>query len=665
MGTNFREHLAAARQRSRIWVFLYFFFVILLAAGAGLFTGLVLWVYVAAKGVYRMPDGGTFMFGAGGITLLFVFGVSLGKILELRRGGGAVIAAKMGGRWLPPRSAVREERRLNHVVEEMAVASGGPAPRVFLLDRETGINAFAAGSRRADAVIGFTYGAMAALNREELEGVAGHEMAHVLNGDMELNLKITGALHGLVGLSVLGAEMSDASGSGHDGSAAIIGVPLMVAGSAGAAFARILQAMVNRQREYMADAASVSLTRNPLGFANALKKIGGCERGGALRSGYRLSYAHGFFANPLPSWSRGGLSTHPPLRKRILRLDPGFDGEYPKIGKIELPVDPKVEAERAAREQQQAEGRAQAGTVTRLAGSVAYAAAALSAAERAATHRKRFGKKPEVPSAYKLRTRPNPKHVEYARELIERIPDELHEELHTIPGARLLVFVLLADPDEKKRAAQFADLFDATTCASLIEMHGRVAALGPEARLPLLDLAIPTLRHLERESYMELSRDITRLIRHDKTTQLREWAFARVVRHHLAPLFGLLPRRRTRYYSLAGVRQECLTLVSTFAYAGHDEAEAAGQAFEHAVAYLGFSRPKMLPPLDCGVANLDRALDAVQQVGRAHRHTLLVALAAAVSSDGLVTPDEAELFRAIADCLDHPMPPLLPGQPLL
>ena len=113
------------------------------------------------------------------------------KLRQLSR-GGAVVAQLLGGRLVSLNTNDAEERRLLNLVEEMSIAAGLPVPEVYLLDEESGINAFAAGNAAADAVLGVTFGALKLLNRDELQGVIAHEFSHILNGDMRLNTRLIG-----------------------------------------------------------------------------------------------------------------------------------------------------------------------------------------------------------------------------------------------------------------------------------------------------------------------------------------------------------------------------------------------------------------------------------------------------------------------------------------
>jgi Zn-dependent protease with chaperone function len=126
------------------------------------------------------------------------------KLWQLSRGGG-VVAELLGGRLIDLHTTDDDERRLLNIVEEMSVAAGLPVPDIYLLDGELGINAFAAGRKYSDAAIGVTFGALKLLTRDELQGVLAHEFSHILNGDMRLNMRLIGWLHGFLGLMIVGS----------------------------------------------------------------------------------------------------------------------------------------------------------------------------------------------------------------------------------------------------------------------------------------------------------------------------------------------------------------------------------------------------------------------------------------------------------------------------
>ena len=143
------------------------------------------------------------MWGVALGTLAIILGGTLYKVSAVSGGGGSV-AKLLGGRLVNSDTGDEDERKLLNVVEEMAIASGTPVPEVYVLEQEESINAFAAGHSTNDAAIGVTRGCMRLLNRDELQGVIGHEFSHILNGDMRLNVRLIGIVHGILCIAILG-----------------------------------------------------------------------------------------------------------------------------------------------------------------------------------------------------------------------------------------------------------------------------------------------------------------------------------------------------------------------------------------------------------------------------------------------------------------------------
>src|SRR5690606_817234 len=127
----------------------------------------------------------------------FIGGASLLRMTQLREGGGYV-ARSLGGVRVERNAVDPRRRMLSNVVEEMAIASGVPMPEVYVLEKEDGINAFAAGHTPADAAVAVTRGALQRLNREQLQAVIAHEFSHILNGDMRLSIRLIGLNFGLM-----------------------------------------------------------------------------------------------------------------------------------------------------------------------------------------------------------------------------------------------------------------------------------------------------------------------------------------------------------------------------------------------------------------------------------------------------------------------------------
>jgi len=280
------------------------------------------------------------------VVLIVIALGSLIKAIKLRKGGKA-IALALGGRPLTAPATDPDERELQNIVEEMSIASAVPMPTIYVLDREPGINAFAAGFRPEDAVIGVTKGAMQFLTRDELQGVVAHEFSHILNGDMRLNLRLVAWLHGILCIAIAGqgllagarrcvawtsrGDEVNKAGLGLFFFGSIVGVIIYGLGSIGMFFGHLIKSAVARQREFLADAAAVQFTRNPMGLASALKKIGGLAHGSRIRSPMAEEASHMFFGNSLRGSWFGIFATHPSLKKRIKLLDPNFEGRFPQV----------------------------------------------------------------------------------------------------------------------------------------------------------------------------------------------------------------------------------------------------------------------------------------------------------------------------------------------
>ena len=450
-----------------------------------------------------------------------VGGGSLYKIGQLR-GGGHVVAEQLGGRPLSGDTTDPHERKLLNVVEEMAVASGTPTPPVYLLENEGGINAFAAGFTPSDAVIGVTRGAMEQFPRDELQGVIAHEFSHILNGDMRLNIRLMGVLHGILIIGILGYFLLRSSlysgavrgRSSRDQGAMVwlgLGVGLTAIGFLGSFFGNWIKASVSRQREFLADSSAVQFTRNPQGIAGALKRIGGFATGSRLSSPNTPEASHLFFGQAL---GRSLFATHPPLEERIRRLDPAFSSA---TGAAEREASPPTK-------------------------------------DGVASFTSDGSRRVDVAGQV---GRPTRAHLGYAESLLARLPEVIRQAAHESYGARALVYGLLLDRDDAVRRAQLADLeehADPGVARLTAELVSPMASLPPESFLPLMDLLVPALRQLSADQYAVFNANVDRLIRADDRIDLFEWTLQRLLRTHLRPHFESTSPARIRFSSLAAVR---------------------------------------------------------------------------------------------------------------
>jgi heat shock protein HtpX len=271
---------------------------------------------------------------AGGGLAATTFAVILGVVMSLGSyfAGDQLVLAASEAKEVDP-SAVPQ---LMNVVSEMALAANVPMPKVYLID-DTAPNAFATGRDPAHASLAITSGLLEKLDREELQGVIGHEMSHVRNLDIRFSL-IVGVLVGSIALLSDfflrwtwwggGSRSRGSREGGGGGLQAIMMVVAIALAVLAPIAARLVQLAVSRQREFLADASSVELTRNPTGIEHALAKIASDQE--VLEVANRATQ-HLYFTNPikkLEQRSSGLFSTHPPIVERINRLRQ-LTGEQP------------------------------------------------------------------------------------------------------------------------------------------------------------------------------------------------------------------------------------------------------------------------------------------------------------------------------------------------
>jgi heat shock protein HtpX len=238
--------------------------------------------------------------------------------------GDSLVLGVSGAKEVDPASAPQ----LMNVVQELALAANVPMPKVYIID-DTAPNAFATGRDPKHASVAITTGLLEKLDREELQGVIGHELSHVRNLDIRFAL-IVGVLVGSIALLADfflrftfwggGRRSRDDDRGGGGGLQAVFFVVAIVLSIVAPIVARFVQLAVNRQREYLADASSVGLTRNPYGLERALAKISADPE--VLEVANRATQ-HMYFTNPIKKFEErasGLFSTHPPTLDRINRL---------------------------------------------------------------------------------------------------------------------------------------------------------------------------------------------------------------------------------------------------------------------------------------------------------------------------------------------------------
>jgi Zn-dependent protease with chaperone function/uncharacterized tellurite resistance protein B-like protein len=656
---DFFERQDKARKKTKLLVF-YFILAVVAIIAACYFVGVV--ILNAAQGQHHhyyeeqpqlvLWDVRLF-FGVSVGVLAVIFIGSAYKTNELAGGGGSV-ATLMGGRLVNPSTTDPNERKLLNVVEEMAIASGVPVPKVYVLDREQGINAFAAGHTAGDAAIGVTRGCIEMLSRDQLQGVIGHEFSHILNGDMRLNLRLIGIIFGLLCIATIGRVLLSVRGrSSRDNNALpLIGLVLILLGAIGVFFGRLIQAAVSRQREFLADASSVQFTRNPAGLSGALQKIGRYSFGSRLESEHAPDLCHMFFGNGLAEPFFGLLATHPPIPDRVRAIDPSWDGKFPPLDEKQVEV-----VKRAAIAELEHPPKPMPDMPDFFKTVLGGAIIAGGSTE-----------KPPVIRSHTVLPRlgnPTPLHLKYAEQLRESLPDSVKAAAREPLSAAALIYSMLLSDDENHRTAQIAGIgerFSAEVSAKAAALFPDVSAAAKHAHLPMVNLALGTLRHLTVPQFTQFSQTLQWLIESDGKIELFEFVLQKIVLHHLTPQFSGTRPPVAQYYTIKPLVPDCVVVLSALANVGSNDAAEIEKAFATGAPYLRAPDDgdlKLLPREQCGVDQIDAALNRLALAVPTIKKNLIEACVYTVGADGIITESEAELLRAVADTLDCPIPPFV------
>jgi Zn-dependent protease with chaperone function len=539
-------------------------------------------------------------------------------------------------------------RRFVNVVEEMSIASGVPMPRLFVLEQEPGINAFAAGYSPADAAITATSGALDRLNRDELQGVIGHEFSHVLNGDMRLNVRLIGLLNGILLLGLIGLRFLQFGGgrsrdSKNGNPILVVAIALVVLGFVGQFFAGLIKAAVSRQREWLADASSVQFTRQTNGLVGALKKIAGLPDGSTLTDAHSAKQvSHMLFGEGGRGFS-SLFATHPPLLQRITALDPTSTPE---------------ELQRLQQEyaEQPPDGLAEDAALGLVGGGSGRPSPRTAAPRTDATVR-------VDPSAVSARVR-SATSDDLARgaRLSARIPAAYRTAASQGSTAVPLVVSMLLDQRPDVRATQLAVVtvrLGAPTAQATQQLASDLPRLDPLLRLPVVELAAPQLAARPESERAAVRTALDELARADGSISVFEYCLTRVVGSYLLDVASPGPRSRPGKTPVRAVQDAALTLLAAVAASGNADPAAAQRAFDAAVARLlpGASVP-YAPPREPWRA-LDAGWEPLNSLDPRNKQVLVESLVTAVSDDGVLIAEEAELLRTACALLRCPLPPLI------
>lgn len=556
-------------------------------------------------------------------TLMVITGGSLAKIRALRQ-GGRYVAESMGGRLVEPSTSDTRERRLVNVVEEMAIASGISVPMVYVMDNESGINAFAAGFGIDDAVVAVTRGTLEQLDRDELQGVIAHEFSHIVNGDMRLNIRLMGLISGILILAVMGRlilrSVRRSRKSKGSGPVLMMGMALVLIGYIGVFFSRIIQSAVSRQREYLADSSAVQFTRNPSGIANALKIIGGFSPGTIVNSPLSVETGHMFFGNAYKSF----FETHPPIIDRIRAIEPTFSGDFSDRTPLKTSFTgdgvPLVSVDRFGM------------------GSFLSPKMIINRVGTVSTE-----------------------NIICSAKTLEVLPPQVRDDLRDPFGASCVIYAMLLDADRREKNKQIAALKPIASkeiMQRVVRLNKTVGDLAPELKLPVLDLAIPALRRLSLIQYTRFKEHVAALVESDGKIMLFEFIIQQIITHRLDAAF-YPGKGKELYRSIEPLMDDAAMIISKLAILGHGNPAKVQKAFAEAMKQIPFSYVcgNFQHLKDTSFEDVGRAISKFASARPGVKRALLDACACCVLYDHVVTIAEAELLRAVAYCIDLPLPP--------
>lgn len=496
------------------------------------------------------------------------------------------------------KASSRAEQSLRNVSEEMAVAAGIAAPDIYVLRNEKGINGFAVGWSSRQWSIFVTQGALDELSRDELQGLVAHETAHLLNADTLLNMQLlakTGAVYQiLVAANESAQRMREDRSLGAILAKPIVWLtfvlPLQVIGYVGMLIGHLIRASVMRQREFLADACAVQFTRYPDGIGGVLRKIAANPRRSTVEHLGADQFAHFFLAAPRLALEHGRLATHPPIEERIRRI---YGRDMPALA-----PDANVRLFPPASSQLDPSTTIDSASMTASIGELLPAVITFLQAARAQPHWRRL--------------------QESARDQAE---------------APAMVLALLADSEaitfERQVRAAKADLL--LPRRQIEELRPSAEALGKGLRLPLLDLAAPTLRALDLPQRRALHATALAFIAADGRVHASEFALLTV----LELILGLRnPLRRATDVDMAQA-----TLVALLESIQRPQIEG-GPRIDYANVSASLARVALLPPLQ-------RPAVVKRWVSAAMRGKPKMSL------------ESADVLRAMCAAIDCPMPPLV------
>ncbi|MDR2341713.1 MAG: M48 family metalloprotease [Campylobacteraceae bacterium] len=584
--------------------------------------------YFTLSPFYILNNADIFIIICSFLSVFFVIACGVVKKIDDLEKGGHVIANELGGRLLLTETINKKEKTLMKVVEEMSIASGISSLPIYIIESKH-INAFVAGTTYDNAVFGITRGAVNLLERDELQGVIAHEFSHIFNGDMRLNNYIAGCINGITYIFAIGMEFIFPSVfdkyQGKDmrevflgnGSPLLLicGFAMTFLGSIGMACASCIQLLMNHQREFLADAFAVQFTRYPSGIANALKKVG--------RYGYKLPstnvgyHSHMFFA----SWSS------PATDKRILKIEPKWNGEYMHINKKQKEAFKEPMPKK---------------NVVQDVLSVAYILNQLA----------------DIGSI-------DAKQLSYARKVLDLIPQNLKQSARNPLEAEFIIYALLLDSDADTRNIQaeliaytlFSDNSQKQETARrrLHIIYESISFLERLAYLNLIHICITALKSMSLEQYILFKKLSNELIKYDGHICVFEWCIKYIVLYPLDITFGFKKLPLETHTHIGALKKELEILFSAVSYVQCKNDNKAAIIYETTKKQSEISSLQYIPYSEFSQEDFAKAIDEIQNSKPFIRRKVMELIILFLSHDNEICYKDLAVIHALSEALHLPL----------
>jgi len=608
---------------------------------------------------------------------------SLWRFVRLRKGGSQV-PLMMGALPVDLQSKDTLHRRLINVTEEMSIAAGTPIPQIFILQQETGINAFVAGYQLQDMTLTVSQGALENLSRDELQGVIAHEFSHIQNADTRLNMRIMALLAGLLFIGSIGSFLCRSAAitrtrrrfsmrSNNKGSGGIfaIGSILFLAGYTGLLFGRFIQAAVSRQREWLADATAVQYTRNPDGISGALSKIADNSYQSWLDSANAQEVNHMCFSEALKL--RQWLASHPPLDQRIKAINPMFLTRQRAASNAE-----KVKAQQVPTHPEAASfaGRPLSATAVSDRRAAHSTAADSTASDSTDTGSKNIGSPlttsqtisadqhttSVLPDKSIIGTVPEQNYA-LGHQILNRLKQLFGDGLHNAVYAEALLYTMVLRETSEQVASQLKfklsnneTLSDWQQSARLRDQLKRLPA---DQHLSLLEIITSVLKAQPASIKSHIIEQTGVIIAADQRTTFAEFIMQSFIVHHLA---GGTPGRTIN--SLNKVTPHLEIILSMFARLGTiQEEKDADKILFNKVSQLHYPLTPLNFRRKISGSLLANAVRALSGLNHHLKPILIEACLDCIKSDDKIIDKEYQLLRITVEMLDCPMPPLAISTP--